>query len=84
MPTVGYRLAEPNGRRMLPAKLASLGISGTDVGRLQQQGWLVLTHFSSATPAVTASGSPTRLQRFSLSGWSWLVISTRSPVPHRQ
>ncbi|HCU95816.1 MAG TPA: ribonuclease Z [Actinobacteria bacterium] len=40
VPAVGYRLAEPDGRRMLPARLASLGITGPDIGRLQQQGWL--------------------------------------------
>ena len=39
-PTVGYRLAEPDGRRMLPGRLAALGISGPDVGRLQRQGRL--------------------------------------------
>jgi ribonuclease Z len=34
----GYRLVEPDGRRMLPDRLAALGISGPDVGRLQRQG----------------------------------------------
>lgn len=41
VPTFGYRLAEPDGRRMLPDKLLALGISGPDVGRLKQQGELV-------------------------------------------
>ncbi|MER7723430.1 ribonuclease Z [Streptomyces sp. NPDC096323] len=36
----GYRLAEPDGRRMLPAKLAAHGIAGPDVGRLQREGAL--------------------------------------------
>ena len=40
VPAFGYRLAEPDGRRMLPAKLAALGISGPDVGRLQRDGRL--------------------------------------------
>jgi ribonuclease Z len=40
VPTVGYRLAEPDGRRMLPGKLASFGIAGPDIGRLQQAGRL--------------------------------------------
>jgi ribonuclease Z len=34
----GYRLVEPDGRRMLPERLAALGISGPDVGRLQREG----------------------------------------------
>ncbi|PZT75005.1 MULTISPECIES: ribonuclease Z [unclassified Streptomyces] len=36
----GYRLTEPDGRRMLPAKLAEHGIAGPDVGRLQREGSL--------------------------------------------
>ena len=34
---IGYRLAEPDGRRMLPGKLAALGITGPDIGRLQRE-----------------------------------------------
>ena len=41
VPTFGYRLAEPDGRRMLPDKLLALGIAGPDVGRLKQRGELV-------------------------------------------
>jgi ribonuclease Z len=40
VPTIGYRLAEPDGRRMLPGKLAAAGIEGPDVGLLQRQGSL--------------------------------------------
>ncbi|KOU06571.1 ribonuclease Z [Streptomyces sp. NRRL F-5755] len=36
----GYRLVEPDGRRMLPEKLAAHGIAGPDVGRLQREGAL--------------------------------------------
>ncbi|MEV4948563.1 ribonuclease Z [Streptomyces sp. NPDC053755] len=36
----GYRLTEPDGRRILPAKLAEHGIRGPDVGRLQREGVL--------------------------------------------
>ncbi|MFD9195362.1 ribonuclease Z [Streptomyces phaeochromogenes] len=36
----GYRLVEPDGRRMLPERLASYGISGADVGRIQREGAL--------------------------------------------
>jgi ribonuclease Z len=40
VPTVGYRLTEPDGRRMLPDKLAELGITGPDIGRLQREGFM--------------------------------------------
>ncbi|HCT79385.1 MAG TPA: ribonuclease Z [Micromonosporaceae bacterium] len=36
----GYRLAEPDGRRMLPERLAALGISGPAIGQLQRAGSL--------------------------------------------
>ncbi|MDQ0777337.1 ribonuclease Z [Streptomyces aurantiacus] len=36
----GYRLVEPDGRRMLPERLASYGIKGADVGRIQREGAL--------------------------------------------
>ena len=40
VPTVGYRLTEPDSRRILPAELAARGIGGPDVGRLQRDGKL--------------------------------------------
>ena len=36
----GYQVIEPDGRRMLPDKLAALGIVGPAIGRLQQAGSL--------------------------------------------
>jgi ribonuclease Z len=39
-PAIGYRLVEPDGRRMLPDKLAAAGVQGPDVGLLQRQGRL--------------------------------------------
>jgi ribonuclease Z len=36
----GYRLVEPDGRRMLPERLDSYGIEGPDVGRIQREGEL--------------------------------------------
>ncbi|MGW4687147.1 ribonuclease Z [Streptomyces sp. NPDC004244] len=36
----GYRLTEPDGRRMLPELLARHGIKGPDVGRIQREGRL--------------------------------------------
>ncbi|MFF5185103.1 ribonuclease Z [Streptomyces sp. NPDC000345] len=36
----GYRLIEPDGRRMLPDRLAAHGIKGPDVGLLQREGFV--------------------------------------------
>jgi ribonuclease Z len=36
----GYRIVEPDGRRMLPERLAGHGIKGPDVGRIQREGAL--------------------------------------------
>ncbi|WP_255768818.1 ribonuclease Z [Pseudarthrobacter sulfonivorans] len=36
--TYGYRLTEPDGRRLLPDRLAAAGIRGAEVGRLQRVG----------------------------------------------
>src|SRR6266536_2258936 len=36
--TFGWRLEEPDGRRMLPERLAALGVRGPDVGRLRREG----------------------------------------------
>lgn len=38
--TYGYRLVEPDGRTLLPRRLAEAGIAGPDVGRLQREGRL--------------------------------------------
>src|SRR3712207_4407454 len=38
VPSFGYRLVEPDGRRMLPDRLAAAGVAGPDVGRLQREG----------------------------------------------
>ncbi|MCM8552867.1 ribonuclease Z [Streptomyces sp. STCH 565 A] len=36
----GYRLTEPDGRRMLPDRLAAHGIEGPDIGRIRREGAL--------------------------------------------
>ncbi|WP_347351853.1 ribonuclease Z [Intrasporangium sp.] len=36
----GYRLEEPDGRTLLPERLAAAGITGPDVGRLRREGRL--------------------------------------------
>lgn len=38
--TLGWRLEEPDGRRMLPERLETLGVSGPAVGRLQREGMI--------------------------------------------
>ncbi|MFI9046446.1 ribonuclease Z [Streptomyces sp. NPDC053427] len=40
----GYRLVEPDARRMLPDRLAAHGIAGPDIGRLQRTGELNGVH----------------------------------------
>jgi ribonuclease Z len=61
VPAVGYRLTEPDGRRMLPGKLAALGITGPDVGRLQREGRLVIGDHLVSVEQVS---EPRRGQRF--------------------
>ncbi len=38
--TYGYRLDEPDGLSVVPERLAESGITGPDVGRLLDQGWI--------------------------------------------
>jgi ribonuclease Z len=38
--TYGWRLQEPDGRRMLPRRLSALGVAGPEIGRLQREGGL--------------------------------------------
>lgn len=38
VPTYGYRFQEPDGRRMLPERLAAFGLAGPEIGRLQAAG----------------------------------------------
>ena len=40
VPACAYRLVEPDGRRMLPERLAARGVAGPDVGRLLADGSL--------------------------------------------
>lgn len=40
MESFGYRITEPDGRRMVPGLLARHGIKGPDVGRIQREGQL--------------------------------------------
>jgi ribonuclease Z len=61
VPCAGYRLTEPDGRRMLPDKLAALGITGPDVGHLQRQGQLVA---GDRVVTLDEVSEPRRGQRF--------------------
>jgi len=58
----GYRLVEPDGRRMLPDALARHGIApGPDVGRLQREGSLLI---GGRTVRVEEVSAPRPGQRF--------------------
>jgi ribonuclease Z len=61
VPAIGYRLVEPDGRRMLPDKLAALGIAGPDIGRLQREGRLIA---GDRVVTVEQVSEPRRGQRF--------------------
>jgi ribonuclease Z len=61
VPAIGYRLVEPDGRRMLPDKLAALGIAGPDIGRLQREGRLAA---GDRVVTVDQVSEPRRGQRF--------------------
>ena len=61
VPTVGYRLVEPDGRRMLPDRLAALGIAGPDISRLQREGRLAA---DGRTVTLAEVSEPRRGQRF--------------------
>ena len=61
VPTVGYRLTEPDGRRMLPAELAARGITGPDIGRLQRDGKL---ERDGAWVRIADVSAPRRGQKF--------------------
>jgi ribonuclease Z len=59
----GYRLEEPDGRRMLPDRLAAAGIAGPDVGRLQREGRIEV---GGRVVALDDVSEPRRGQRFAL------------------
>jgi ribonuclease Z len=62
VPTVGYRLTEPDGRRMIPAALAARGISGPDIARLQKAKLITLPNETVVT--VDDVSEPRRGQKF--------------------
>ena len=60
--TFGWRVVEPDGRRMLPDQLTEAGITGPDVGRLQRDGRLVTADGREVT--LEAMSEPRRGQVF--------------------
>jgi ribonuclease Z len=61
VPAIGYRLSEPDGRRMRPERLAARGIAGPAIGVLQRQGWLDV---DGQRLRVEEMSEPRRGQRF--------------------
>jgi ribonuclease Z len=61
VPAIGYRLSEPDGRRMLPERLAAEGIAGPQIGVLQRQGWMDM---DGRRLTVEEVSEPRRGQRF--------------------
>jgi ribonuclease Z len=61
VPAIGYRLIEPDGRRMLPGKLAAWGITGPDGGLLRRQGSLAV---GGQIVTLEQVSEPRRGQRF--------------------
>jgi ribonuclease Z len=57
----GYRLAEPDGRRLVPERLAALGIRGPAVGQLQHRGSIEL---DGRTVTLEEVSEPRAGQRF--------------------
>ncbi|MBM7808783.1 ribonuclease Z [Geodermatophilus bullaregiensis] len=57
----GYRLVEPDGRRVLPDRLAAAGVAGPDVGRLQRAGVL---RVGECTVRIEDVSAPRPGQRF--------------------
>ncbi|HEV7861053.1 MAG TPA: ribonuclease Z [Acidimicrobiia bacterium] len=60
--TFGWRVVEPDGRRMLPDRLDAAGVTGPDVGRLQRDGALVTA--DGRTVTLEAMSEPRRGQVF--------------------
>ncbi|WP_248960604.1 ribonuclease Z [Sphaerisporangium perillae] len=61
VPAYGYRLCEPDGRRMLPDRLRDLGVTGPRVGELQREG---VIRAGGRTVTLEEVSEPRRGQRF--------------------
>ena len=60
--TLGWRLAEPDGRHLLADRLAAAGLTGPPVGRLQREGHLILD--DGRTVTLEEMSEPRPGQRF--------------------
>ena len=77
VPTFGYRLTEPDGRRMLPAWLANPGMRGPEVG-----GFNARAGSRSAAASSPWRRSATRGRaRVSRSSWTPACVRPRSTLP---
>lgn len=63
VPAFGYRLVEPDGRRMRPDLLVAQGISGPDISRLQKNGKIVR---NGKVVSLSEVSEPRRGQKFAL------------------
>lgn len=61
VPTLGFRVVEPDGRRMLPERLEDAGVRGPDVARLQREAAIVV---GGRTVRVEDVSEPRRGQSF--------------------
>ncbi|RBQ14768.1 ribonuclease Z [Spongiactinospora rosea] len=58
VPAYGYRLDEPDGRRMLPDRLRARGLAGPLIGRLQREGAVTAPDGSTVTLAECSDPRP--------------------------
>jgi ribonuclease Z len=63
VPAFGYRLAEPDGRRMRPDLLVAHGISGPDISRVQKNGKIMR---NGKVVSLSDVSEPRRGQKFAL------------------
>ena len=63
VPAFGYRLVEPDGRRMRPDLLVAHGISGPDIGRVQKNGKIIR---NGKVVSLSEVSEPRRGQKFAL------------------
>jgi ribonuclease Z len=62
--TFGWRVEEPDGRRMLPDRLEAAGITGPDIGRLQRAGSLVTADGREVTLEAMSEPRPGQIFAF--------------------
>jgi ribonuclease Z len=68
-PTVGWRIREHDGRRMLRDRLAAAGVAGPDVGRLQREGAITVDGRRVALDEVSVERPGQRVAVVMDTGW---------------